>query len=174
MNAVALVPGAFKPYHIGHDSLIRIAADENDTVHVYASTNDRGNVSGKAMYIVWKTLIEPTLPGNVTVTYGGSPVGNVIKELGEANERMSTDTFTIYSDPIDLKNNFASIGKYAVGLVSNGQLYLKAIDRSETIDVSGSEMRKYLTNGDKASFVERIPESIGGEIVWNILRSSIK
>ena len=38
---IGLIPGSFKPYHAGHDALVRIAAGENDTVLVFSSTADR-------------------------------------------------------------------------------------------------------------------------------------
>jgi hypothetical protein len=172
MTKVGLVPMAAKPYHVGHDMLVRLASRKNDEVHLYVSTGDRDNVSGAAMTRVWKELIEPTLPSNVTVTYGGSPVGNVFKELGEADKAGSQDTFTVYSDPDDLKKNYGSLAKYAGNLLAAGQIILRAVSRSSTVNVSGTQMRRWLATGDRASFVKHLPKGINRDRVWDTLRAS--
>ncbi len=168
MAKIGLVPMSAKPYHAGHDGLVRIAAKENDEVHLYVSTSDRDEVSGAAMERIWKECIEPTLPGNVRTIYGGSPVGNVIKEVGDANEKGSTDTFSVYSDPEDIKK-FSVLSKYAGNLMAQHQIILRGIERSSTVDVSGTQMRQWLVAGDKASFVAHLPRALDGERVWNIL-----
>ena len=159
---------AARPYHLGHDMLIRIAARDNDEVHVYASMSDRENVSGAAMEKVWNELIKPTLPGNVDVILGGNPVTNVFVELGEANEAKSKDFFTVYSDDIDI-GKFNVVQKYAGDLIAGGQIILRGIKRSETVDVSGTQMRQWLAQGDKESFVSKLPRGIDGDVMWHVL-----
>lgn len=170
---VGLVPGSFKPYHAGHDAMIRLAAKENDKVTVFVSVTDRDNVSGKAMERIWKEHIEPSLPDNVTIVYGGSPVGNVYKVVGDANQADSTDAFTIYSDPIDAAQNYKSLDKYAGKLVANGQVKTRAIERSSTVDVSGTQMRQWLVAGDKSQFIKNLPQCIDSEAVWALLSSGV-
>lgn len=163
---------AGRPYHIGHDMLIRMAARENDIVHVYASMSDRDNVSGTVMAQIWRDQIEPSLPANVKVSYGGSPVGKVFKELGDANADGSTDTFTVYSDPNDIAGNYGQLSKYAGNLIKNGQVHLRPISRSETVNVSGTMMRKWLAAGDKQKFVAHLPKTIDRNKVWELLQKS--
>lgn len=165
---IGLVPMAAKPLHAGHWELIQIASRENDVVHLYVSLGDRDNVSGEAMSQAWKQLIEPKLPPNVKVTYGGSPVRNVFVQLGEADKAGSADTFSVYSDPDDIKN-FKTLPKYASSLVANGQVKLRAVSRNETVNVSGTQMRSWLASGDFEQFAKHVPQGIDAKKYWDAL-----
>lgn len=170
---IGIVPMSGKPYHAGHDGLVRLAARENDEVHLYVSTSDRDEVSGEAMAKVWRDQIEPTLPGNVQVTYGGSPVLNAFKDLGQASERNSHDTYRLYSDPEDVAANFPDdrLAKYAPNLFNAGRVGRRPVERTSTVDVSGTKMRGFMTSGDKESFMRYLPKGLDGEAVWDTLRS---
>jgi len=181
MPKIGLISVSGKPYHAGHDGLVRIASQECDTVHLYVSLSDRARpgevpILGSDMKMIWDRYIEPTLPGNVTVTYGGSPIGNIWKELGDANEVASMDTYVIYADPTDLAQNFTDnlFLKYSGNLFQNGQIKLRAVERSSTVDVSGTKMRSYLEKGNKAAFIKNLPASINGDAVWAILYATAK
>lgn len=180
MTTIGLIAGSFKPFHKGHYALVRMASQENDEVHLFVSLSDRKRkgefpVVGSDMERIWRDVLEPILPGNVAVTYGGSPVGNVYEELGLANEAQSQDTFTIYADPQDLSQNFPekSLNKYAGYLWTNGQINLSPIERTQTAGVSGGKMRQYLASGDKQSFLANVPEGADGEAMWRILSRSV-
>jgi cytidyltransferase-like protein len=168
---VGLIAGSYKPFHAGHYELIRRAASENDVVKVFVGLADRGSVSGQAMEKIWKEAIEPILPGNVEVTYGGNPIGNIYKILGDANEEGSQDEFSIYSDPNDIEQNFNTLKKYAGNLIANGQIKLEAVSRASTVDVSGTQMRKWFDEGDVDMFVANLPKGIDGEFVWSTLKA---
>lgn len=177
---IGLIAMSAKPYHAGHDGLVRWASKENDKVYLYVSLSDRKRpgeipILGTDMQLIWHEQIEPSLPDNVNVTYGGSPVANVYKNLGDANDNASDDVFQIYADPEDLTQNYPekSLIKYCGNLYANGQIILKPIERSQTVNVSGTKMRKYLSSGDKASFISNMPDSIDGASVWDILTSSM-
>lgn len=163
---------AAKPYHSGHDGLVRIAAKENDQVMLFVSTGNRDTISGEGMLTAWKELIEPKLPGNVTVTYGGSPVGHVFKVVGDANQEGSTDTFTIYSDPVDLETNFKTLPKYADKLLANGQVKMRPVERTSTVDISGTQMRQWFEQGDQEQFLKHVPRGVNGVRYWNILNAT--
>ena len=86
---IGLVPMSAKPYHAGHDGLVRIASKECDKVLLFVSTTDRARtgelrVSGDTMQLIWFEYIEPTLPSNVVPDYGGIPVSKVYDELKKA------------------------------------------------------------------------------------------
>lgn len=170
---VGIVPMSAKPYHAGHDGLVRIAARENDVVHLYVSTSDRDAVSGQAMLAIWKDQIEPSLPKNVEVEYGGSPVGKAYKELGDADAAGSKDEFVLYSDVTDAATNFApaALAKYAPNLHAGGRITVRGVERSSTVDVSGTKMRQFIADGDKDSFLRYMPKAIDGVKVWNTLVS---
>lgn len=170
---VGLVPGSFKPMHAGHMGLIELAARECDIVHVYASTSDRDNVSGQAMLKVWKELIEPVLPDNVDVTYGGSPVANVYKELDRADKAQSTDEFSIYSDPTDVEKNYPDdrLAKVAPELMQLRAIVRRPVTRTSTVDVSGTKMREFLVSDDFKSFAKMTPKQVDAQKMWDILKS---
>lgn len=171
MAKIGIVPMSAKPYHAGHDGLVRLAAKENDEVHLYVSTSDRDEVSGQAMAEIWKTQIEPTLPGNVQVTYGGSPVLNAFKDIGKASEENSPDTYQIYSDPEDASANFGEdkLAKYAANLYNAGRVKTRPVERTSTVNVSGTKMREFLKTGDKKSFLKFMPKGLDGNYVWDTL-----
>jgi hypothetical protein len=174
---IGLVAVSGKPLHAGHVGLIQIAASENDIVKLFVSTSDRKRpgelpILGSDMLRIWKEHLEAIMPENVEITYGGSPIANIWKVLGEANESGNADdTFTVYADPDDLATNFPekSLNKYAGNLWNNKKIILKPIQRTQTVDVSGTKMRSYLSTGDKASFIKNLPAGVDGEAIWNIL-----
>lgn len=169
-KTIGLVPGSFKPYHIGHDSLVRLAASENDEVHLFVSTSDRIKkgefpLHGADMERIWKEFLEPTLPSNVIVNYGGSPVHHVYSELEATNSLDDKKTiFRIYSDNEDiLKYSTEKLGRYAPLLLARGQIETRGVDRNSTVPVSGTEMRRYLQRGtseDREKFIELLPPSV--------------
>lgn len=158
---------AAKPYHTGHDGLVRIAAEENDEVLLFVSTSDRTRkgempIYGEDMKRVWDDYIEPSLPGNVQVVYGGIPVQHVYEELENAEAaRDLITTFRIYSDVEDiLKYTDASLAKSAPKLFARGQIERRGVDRSETVNVSGTKMREYMANGDIKNFKKFLPPAV--------------
>lgn len=181
MSRIGLIAMSGKPYHAGHDMLVRLASEENDAVHLYVSTSDRARkgevpILGADMLKLWKGTIEPSLPTNVAVTYGGSPVSNIWKELGAASQAASDDVFRIYGDPQDLAQSFTEdlFAKYSGNLMERGQIILRAVERSSTVDVSGTQMRTFLQAGDKTSFVERLPTTIDRDLVWDTLSTTAR
>lgn len=177
---IGLIAMSAKPYHAGHDGLIRLAARECGAVHLYVSLSDRARsgevpVLGSDMKRVWG-MIEPTLPPNVEVEYGGSPVGKVWKELGAASEAGSQDTYVVYGDPTDVTQNFteALMERYAGSLFDAGRIIVRPVERSSTTDVSGTQMRRWLASGDKESFLRNLPKGIDADAVWNVLRKTAK
>lgn len=158
---------AAKPYHAGHDGLVRIAAEENDEVLLFVSTSDRARkgeitIYGDSMKRVWDDYIEPSLPSNVQVVYGGIPVQHVYEELENAEAaRDRVTTFRIYSDVEDiLKYTDTSLSKSAPILFSRGQIERRGVDRNETVNVSGTKMREYIANGDVKNFKKFLPPAV--------------
>lgn len=167
-----------KPYHVGHDMMVRRAASECDEVRLYVSLSDRRRagedvpVLGSDMALIWREVIEPTLPDNVVPVYGGSPVGNVWKELGRADEAGSNDTYVVYADADDLSQNFTDnlLERYCGGLFAAGRVKREATERAH----SGSKMRAALAQGDKARFMAGLPASIDKEKVWDVLSATAR
>jgi len=166
-----------KPYHVGHDQLIRLAADDCDEVIVFVSEADRVRkgefpIKGKTMQHVWSEHILDTLPDHVYVQFVPNPVGAVYKLTGDANEDPSNDdTYAIYSDPTDMERNFPpkSISKYMPNLVATQRVVRRLVPREATVDVSGTQMRAWLMHGNKDAFVNHLPSTLDGEAIWKHL-----
>lgn len=199
MQKIALIPMSAKPYHAGHDGLVRIAAKENDKVFLFVSLSDRGIIRGKTMEKIWKDAIVPSLPNNViviypgdkldlngsndkqflseniTIDYGNSPVGNVLKYLGGQESEDNMNRFFIYSDPVDAETNFPEklLLKYAPTLYSEKRVQTRPVPRTSTINISGTEMRKIISSGDKEEFLKFIPSRIDGDLYWKLLTSEM-
>lgn len=166
---IGLVPGGFKPYHAGHDALIRAASAENDRVIVFYSTADRSRkgelpISGKNAARVLHEIVSATLPSNVTLREVKAPVGAVFEALISAEDlharRCADDTYTIYAGSDDEKN-FANIEKYAPRIVKEGHVRLFSLERgSDTPGISGTLMRKSLREGNVHLFSEGLPVTL--------------
>ena len=179
-KTIALIPLAAKPYHAGHDGLVRIASSENDEVHLFVSISDRARtgemkIDGETMFMIWKDYIEDILPDNVksfidyTVT---APVSKVYNELENAESQGSQDVYTIYSDVDDIrKYTDEMLSKVAPTLFSKGQIQRRGIERTETVDVSGTEMREYIEDGDIVGFTALLPPAIQqhGKEIFDLL-----
>jgi len=179
-KTIALIPLAAKPYHAGHDGLVRIASSENDEVHLFVSISNRARtgemkIDGETMFMIWKDYIEDALPDNVksfidyTVT---APVSKVYNELENAESQGSQDVYTIYSDVDDIrKYTDEMLSKVAPTLFSKGQIQRRGIERTETVDVSGTEMREFIEDGDIVGFTALLPPAIQqhGKEIFDLL-----
>jgi hypothetical protein len=170
---IGIIPMSAKPYTAGHDGLIRIASDECDEVQVFVSLSDRDIIKGSTMQIAWDKLIRDTLPDNVFLSLGGIPVRNAY-EFIDADGKVSDNTYTIFSDPEDLGKNFAEekLTKYFEDLLDQERIFLRPVERSETIDISGTKMREFIKNNDFKSFRMYTPEDVDAKKYWNLLRST--
>lgn len=168
---IGLVPMSAKPYHLGHDLLVRIASRECDEIKVYVSMSDRDNVTAAKMSQIWSKLILHTLPSNVEVIFVKNPVRSVWDTMGAANEAQSSDIFSIYSDDEDVTRNYpvTSLAKYTGFLYQSNQITLRAIQRSQTAVISGTQMRQFLKIGDKENFIKNLPLEVDGDVYWSML-----
>lgn len=180
-KTIALVPVSGKPYHLGHDMLVRMASTECDEVKLFVSTSDRikkGEIPiyGADMEEIWKKYIEKSLPDNVSVTYGGSPVRNVYDTLVASEESNDTQVvYKIYSDEEDiLKFTSEKLRNYVPALLSRKQIQLRGVSRKETVEVSGTLMRQYIATGKTENFISMLPVALrkNGLKIYNILKHS--
>lgn len=173
---IALIAMAAKPYHIGHDMLVRLAAKENDRVKLFVSLTDRVRkgefpVRGSAMKILWENVIEKSLPENVTVSYGGSPVTRVFEELESAEAMNDENTYVLYADSDDSRKRYTenSLKKSCNNLYINNRVIIKGIVRADLRQISGTMMRSFMASGDKESFANNLPLTIDSDYAWKIL-----
>lgn len=158
---IGLIAMSAKPYHVGHERLVRKASLECDRVMLYVSTSDRENVDGRKMQALWKECIERTLPSNVTVEYGGSPITKLYKLI----ENPADDCrYVIYTaDPEKYPEK--SLSKYASKLFNENRIVVKVLDRA---GVSGTMVRSFMRDNDRDRFLDHVPRSIGS-LMWKRL-----
>jgi len=178
---IGLVPMSAKPFHAGHFGLIEIASKENDQIHVFVSTADRSRkneipIRGQDMVSIWNKYLLPIMPGNAVIEMISNPVRSVYTFLETENLKTSDNNiFTIYSDLADLSRfPKASMEKYFGNLVSEDLVKLRGVKRSETVNISGTEMRRLLSLGPegKDSFIQNLPDLLSDDAkasIWNIL-----
>ena len=182
---VGLIPVSGKPYHAGHHYLVERAAAENQEVILFVSTSDRKRkgqfpILGSDMERVWKEELEPIMPSNVSVVYGGSPVQKVYEEIGMACEIEGvSETYVVYSDPTDTAQNYPEKNrdKYMQPLCDQGQVIFAAEENPEAFtrgsgspNVSGTKMREALQDGNFEEFASGMPAGVNAQNVWNILK----
>ena len=180
---IGLVPISAKPYHAGHHALVTSAARDNDLVLLFVSTSDRKRkgefpILGSSMIQVWNRYLEPIMPGNVEIRYGGSPVQKVYQALQDACGSASVDTFVVYSDPEDTAANYPSARreKYFDELCRVGQVVFAAEENPEmftrgvgTPDISGTKMRAALQQGDVTTFAANMPTGVDAQGIFTTL-----
>lgn len=181
-KTLALIPIAGKPLHIGHWKLIEKAASENDAVVVYTSSSDRIKkgefpIKGDDFVRLWSDVFIPALPKNVRVKFVDSPVRAVMHELGWLEQTTVQDNakvpiINLYSDKDDVEINFKDedLKKYP-SLLAAGKIKKVGVERTATVNVSGTKMREFLLNNDKASFLKYLPpvSTRDKEEIWNTL-----
>ena len=177
---VGLVAMSAKPFHYAHMNIIKRAASENDTVKLYVSLSDRKrknevSIYGHDMQLVWEKYLLNLMPANVKVMFGGSPVGNIYKTIGKAEENNDTKTiFTIYAGEDDIERNYknSDMLKYFPALSQNNQIKKSKMQR----EFSGTQMRKYLHTGNKNAFIESLPKmsNHAANNIWVLLHSRIR
>ena len=183
---IGLVPISAKPYHAGHHALVSRAAGDNDLVMLFVSTSDRKRkgelpVLGSDMLRIWKEYLEPIMPSNVDVYYGGTPVQKVYGTLQAAEEVLSDDTYVIYSDLVDTAQNYPVCNrlKYFPELYKTGKVVCAAEEDPSaftrgvgTPDVSGTAMRNAISIGDFKTFSAGMPPGVDARAIFNILQST--
>ncbi len=169
---VGIVAGSFKPLHCGHFNMIERASKECDDVMLFASLSDRGMVTGEKMKRVWDEHLTKILPSNVKLVLCSVPIAEVYKYLGRYDKLGTSDrTFYVYSDPQDINKNFSSVGlkKYLGHLFEGSHLVMVPVQRQGRFNVSGTQLRKHLQEGDQASFIRCLPDNVDGRAIWDIL-----
>ena len=163
--------------------MVEMASAQNEKVILFVSDSDRKRkgefpILGGDMVRVWREEIEPILPGNVQVEYGGSPVRKVYETLERADKSGSQDTYVIYSDPVDTARNYSETYrmKNFPGIYQAGQVIFAAEENPDmytrgegTPDISGTKMRSSLQACDFETFSKGLPEEMNAENVYKIL-----
>jgi hypothetical protein len=181
-QTVTIFPGAFKPFHRGHDRVVRLASLQSDKVLLIVSDGDREKpgevpVLGETMKAVWDRYIKPTLPANVTVEYTDNPVTRTYELLSLYDKSNSSNT------QINLLAGDEDIARFKPEAVANDapRLYQIGLVDIQSVprfgNVSGTDMRSFIALGDKAKFVSGLSDQlrdVGGEIFDYLRNSGLK
>lgn len=179
-KTLGIVPMAGKPVHAGHWKLIELAARENERVLVYVSEKGRIKtgefpIQGRQMIEVWNDVLKKYLPSNVSIKFVESPVSNVRYALLDLeSDPEDAPVVSIYSDAEDIQNyDLTELNAKYPGLGSMGKIKLRGVERTSTVDISGTKMREFLLNNDKTSFFNYLPQPVSiadKEKIWNIFK----
>lgn len=164
-----------KPFHVGHHAMISRASSECDSVRVFVSLSDRRRsedavpILGADMAVIWREIIVPTVPTNVSVEYVSNPISSTWAAL---SDKTSGDTYVIYSGEQELAINFHDglLEHYCGELLASGRI-LKVITERRC---SGTQIRQLLASGDRDGFLECMPDGIDKSRVWDILSATAR
>ena len=179
-KTLGVVPMAGKPVHIGHWKLIEIAARENQKVLVYVSNKGRIKkgefpIQGQQMIEVWNEILSKYLPSNISIKFVDSPVSNVRYLMLDLNsDPEDAPVTTVYSDVEDIQNyDPAEFNSKYPGIGALGKIKFKGVDRTQTVDISGTKMRGFLQSDDKSSFLSYLPpvSPADKEKIWSLFKS---
>jgi hypothetical protein len=159
-------------------------------------------VFGSDMKYIWENLLIPNLclPSNVIIRSPSHEVPNspvsavydVVSEIHKSHEEKKQTLLVphsgvivclenvlvkIYSDDIDIDKNYPSELMNEKYPATFGTLVQKSgIKRESTVNISGTDMRKFLHNGNKESFLSMLPdlpEAVLEEIFYVLSNSAI-
>jgi hypothetical protein len=175
---IAVIPMAAKPFHSGHDSLLKAAeADGNESIIVLVSTGGREEINVGDMVPLWRDYYMPgireTYGSKVIVKFCSSPMINA-SEITRNFVKRTGGIVSLYGDPADAEDRVAKIVGKNPELKNN--IVAKGIGRNDTGGISGTAMRGFITSGDKKSFISNLPDWIAEEddeaIWWYLSKNS--
>lgn len=177
---VGLIAIAAKPFHAGHWNLIHHALQKCNYTAVFVSTSDRGRkgefkILGHKMTEIWYSLLIPSInefvdPGRVSFAFSKNPITRLHEHLESAHNSPVESKFVIFGDEVDVNKNFSDeiLQKYQQKLFN--RIERCPVPRSETENISGTQMRNYLKYGDRSKFKLHVPEFIDADKYWDLLR----
>ena len=188
-SKIGVIPMAAKPFQAGHDSLIRRAVDDrNDSVIVFVSTGGREEIKSDDMITLWRDYFLPGIREEygekVIVRFTDAPTREamlIAKDLANRNKGTIVRLYGGVDDTgaDDAKEKVEAVIQKNPEL--KGKIIPVSVPRALTAGVSGTAMRKYLSDGDQKSFMSNLPQWLDVEArrgVWremtNILGKKIQ
>ena len=164
---LGLIAMSAKPYHIGHDFLIKQASNMCSYVNVYVSTTDRKRkgeltISGADMKLIWEEFLINNMPDNVSVELdSSSPIRKLYNKLLEIENEKETK-IAIFSDANDkIKCDLSNVSHIT-------------FERDiESPNISGKIMRQFIASNDFDSFKNYLPQYLDQsqkESMFNLLK----
>jgi hypothetical protein len=176
---IGIIPMAAKPFHTGHDALIKQSlADGCDATIVFLSTGGREEISSRDMIPLWRKVYLPgitkTYGEAVTIMFSDSPMLDAMKFAKNFVKEAGKDVAVYGGVDAEGTNEAQQRVDGIVGRFPEleGKIEAVGVDRSLTGGISGTQMRQYLSSGDRRSFVSNLPSWLSPEdrnAVWSSL-----
>ena len=164
---IGIVAGAMKPFHVGHAHLIEQSINTCSQTIVFTTEKDRGTVIGSRMSRAWFECILPAAAEagfSFDLRFCISPIRETYKELKQAQEDLSNDTYVLFQGLEDAgRFNEKSLHRHCpnVKVINAGLENPRVFDRSYTMTPYGpakaSSMRDALETRDKKVFKAYLP-----------------
>jgi hypothetical protein len=131
------------------------------------------------MIDAWKVVLEPQFhrdyPNATLIITPESPLHFACDKMRELKNVVRS--FVFYSDDVDARDKYArsKLDKMLWDPLAIEKLQVMPVPRSETIQVSGSEMRQFLKSDDRESFDRYVPQTLNQEMkdtYWSILKGT--
>lgn len=177
--SVGIFVVAGKPVHEGHWRMIERATRECDEALIITSTAGRDELPPGVMIDAWKVVLEPQFhrdyPNATLIITPESPLHFACDKMRELKNVVRS--FVFYSDDVDARDKYArsKLDKMLWDPLAIEKLQVMPVPRSETIQVSGSEMRQFLKSDDRESFDRYVPQTLNQEMkdtYWSILKGT--
>ena len=167
MKKIGFFPGSFKPLHRGHYQSIINMRKCVDELHVLMSVKNRGELSGLASRQYVENYIAPTLSNVVFHYIDGSPVGEMYKMVEKLDVDGSSDVY-LFAGVEDAGARYRpeALQKSFPNLVKGNNLYVEILAPVSLCRtgcrgvkrISGTETRRYLTEGNRVKLCEALPD----------------
>ena len=177
-STVTIFPGAFKPYHRGHDRVVRLASMQSDKVILLVSESDREKsgevpILGVTMREIWNRYILRTLPANVMVEFTDNPVTMAYQKLNAYDRSGQNVQANLLAGDEDIARfRPESVSLDAPRLAEQRLIDIVSVPRFG--NVSGTDMRSFIAIGDTQKFTANLPDDLKevGREIFELIRSS--
>jgi len=170
---IALLPGGFKPPHLGHYNMAKYLADFADNVIVRIGQKEREGIGAPLALEVWnfyKEFDSDSRAKKLTISVAQSP--SPVKDVYDFVEEVAPEGSTVIlglgeKDASDGRYN--SIPKFAEPRNIKAEIELVP---PQAGGISGTRMREIIKSNDKATFFKYIPDYLPEEIkeeIWTKL-----
>jgi nicotinamide mononucleotide adenylyltransferase len=177
-STVTIFPGAFKPYHRGHDRVVRLASMQSDKVLLLVSESDREKsgevpILGATMREIWNRYILRTLPANVMVEFTDNPVTMAYQKLNAYDRSGQNVQVNLLAGDEDIARfRPDSVSLDAPRLAEQKLIDIVSVPRFG--NVSGTDMRSFIAIGDTQKFTANLPDDLKnvGREIFEMIRTS--
>ena len=170
---IALLPGGFKPPHLGHYNMAKYLADFADKVIVRIGQKERDGIGAPLALEVWsfyKEFDSDPRAKKLIISVAQSP--SPVKDVYDFVEKIAPEGSTVIlgmgeKDAADGRYN--SIPKFAEPRNIKAEIELVP---PQAGGISGTRMREIIKTNDKAEFFKYIPDYLPEEIkeeIWTKL-----